>query len=210
MPAIALAVALVIPGGPVFAAGALTKKAGESDAVFVARVTKHELATSGNMVDSGPPQLASTPVLIKGATALVAFTEVPEPGDPDDNDINLNAFIKQSDLSYARIGETEACEVEGGSPSMRTFFFADLGGGSQPVVGVICGWDASHAAADCQANDEVRFFNVDAKSVSAIDMKKYDALFYKQEKPSKKATYTCAVSKFATAQDVKRLLKGGR
>jgi hypothetical protein len=202
--AIALLLASAIQNGPAFSAAPaiVTKNAGESDAAFVQRITKHDI-TSSSMVD-GKPQLGSTTALIKGSEALVAFTEEPESGDPSANDINMDVFLKQSGLSYARIGNAQVCEDEGGSPTLRTFFYASLNGVPDPVVGVICGWDATHAAADCQADDEVRFFKADG---TAIPMEKFAKLFYKQAKPDKNSTYTCQVDKFKTATDVKNLLK---
>jgi hypothetical protein len=181
----------------------VTKNPGESDAAFVKRITKHDISSS-SMVD-GQPQLGSTTALIKGSEALVAFTDVPDP-DPTDpaSDIYMDVFRKQSGLSYARIGHAQVCEVEGGSPTLRSFFYVSPDNGSDMAVGVICGWDASHAAADCQANDEVRFFKPDG---SAIPMEKFNKLFYKQARPDKHSDYTCQVAKFQTAKDVKNLLK---
>jgi hypothetical protein len=77
-------------------------------------------------------------------------------------------------------------------------------------VGVICGWDATHAAADCQANDEVRFFTVNSSGAAVVPMEKFARLFYKQVKPDKQSSFTCTVSKFQTTQDVKKLLQTGR
>jgi hypothetical protein len=184
----------------------VTKKPGESDAAFVTRITKHDISSS-SMVD-GQPQLGSTTALIKGAQTLVAFTDVPDP-DPTDsaNDIYMDVFRKQSGLSYARIGHAQVCEVEGGSPTLRSFFYVSPDNGSDMAVGVICGWDASHPYADCQASDEVRFFKPDG---SAIPMEKFAKLFYRQVKPDKHSDYTCQVAKFQTARDVKNLLKSSR
>jgi hypothetical protein len=208
---IVLSFVCVLQSSPAFSAAIATKKPGESDAAFVQRITGHDISVSG-MVD-GQPQLGNSSTLIKGAETLIAFTDVRDPGDTDPepaNDIDMNVFLKQSPLSYARIGTVEVCEVEGGSPTLRTFFYASLEGVSDPVVGVICGWDATHAAADCQANDEVRFFTVNSSGAAVVPMEKFARLFYKQVNPDKHSSFTCTVSKFQTAQDVKKLLQTGR
>jgi hypothetical protein len=159
----------------------------------------------------------------------------------------MNLFVKQSGLSYARVGSMTVCEIEGSSASMRSFFYTPLKNSSETVVGVICGWDEGHRYADCQLNDEVRFFQInsavinhmgfnidgtegaarnlepregsrivgiksgahkrsegsdeyDNGAISAIPMDKFDKIFYKQSNG-------CTVSRFQTAEDVKRLLR---
>jgi hypothetical protein len=206
---IVLVLAGTITSGPAFCADAqVTKAAGESDAAFVKRITKHEITSDG----AGNQQLASTPALIKGSQTLIAFTEVRDPADPEpgDHDIYIEAFLQQSGSSYARIGDALACESEGGPATVRSFFYTALNGASDMAVGVICGWDSSHPYADCQANDEVRFFTVGKNEVSAVDMDKFEKVFYKQAKPDKHSNYKCSVSKFKTAGDVKNLLRTNR
>lgn len=233
-----------IQSGVAFSAPSVlvTKNPGESDAAFVARITKHDITT----VYGGGPQLGTTSALIKGAQTLVAFTDVPDP-DPEpgvnDHEIDMDVFVKQSGLSYARVGSMLVCEIEGSSASMRSFFYTPLKDPSDTVVGVICGWDEGHPYADCQLNDEVRFFQVDSAvinrmgfntggtegaarnleprkgsgiagikagahnrsesdngAISAIPMDKFDKVFYKQSNG-------CTVSRFQTAEDVKKLLR---
>jgi hypothetical protein len=185
----------------------VNRNAGESDTDFVQRVTKQTIVPD----EAEHPQIANTTALIPGAQVLVAFTEAADPQDPShDYDIMLNVFLKTSDRSYSWIGNTDACEIEGGSATQRAFFYASPDNGPTPDVAVICGWDATHRGADCESNDEVRFFKVDRNDVSDVDMKKYQTLFYKQVKPDRKSAYTCQVSKFKTAADVKKLLKAGR
>jgi len=75
-----------------------------------------------------------------------------------------------------------------------------------PHLAAICGWDQTHAGADCPGSDEVRFFKIDGGSLAAVDMETYKNLFYKAVKPSKRADYSCTVAKFKTARDVKTLL----
>ncbi|HUB85408.1 MAG TPA: hypothetical protein VL971_06915, partial [Rhizomicrobium sp.] len=154
--AVVLFFAGVIQSGAALSAPSdlVTKNPGESDAAFVARITKHDVTT----VFDGPAQLGNTSALIKGAQTLVAFTNVPgpDPTDPNTDEIYLNVFVKQSGLSYARIDSVKVCEVEGSPASMRSFFYTPLKGSSETVVGVVCGWDAGHPYAECQLNDEVR------------------------------------------------------
>ena len=198
-----IACAGVVHAAPV----AVNRNAGESDTDFVQRVTKQTIVPDA----AEHPQIANTNALIPGVQVLIAFTEAVDPQDPDHAyDIMLNAFLKTSDRSYIWIGNTNACEIEGGSATQRAFFYASPDNGSTPDVAVICGWDETHRGADCQANDEVRFFKVDRNAVSDVDMQKYQTLFYKKVKPDRKSTYTCTVSKFTTAADVKKLLKPGR
>jgi hypothetical protein len=198
--AVVLLFAGALQSGAAFSAPSalVTKNPGESDAAFVARITKHDVTT----VFDGPAQLGNTSALIKGAQTLVAFTNVPDPDptDPDTDEIYMNVFVKQSGLSYARIDSMKVCEVEGSAASMRSFFYTQLKGSSEPVVGVICGWDEGHRYAECQLNDEVRFFEVDRSAINAVPMDKFDKIFYKQSKD-------CTVSKFNTVEDVKKLLR---
>jgi hypothetical protein len=198
--AIALFFACALQSGAAFSAPSdlVSKNPGESDAAFVARITKHDVTT----VFDGPAQLGNTSALIKGAQTLVAFTNVPDPdpSDPNTDSIYMDVFIKQSGLSYARIGSAEVCEIEGSAASMRSFFYTLLNNPPETVVGVICGWDEGHPYAECQLNDEVRFFQVDRSAISAIPMDKFDKVFYKQSKG-------CTVSKFNTVEDVKKLLR---
>jgi hypothetical protein len=169
--AIALFFAGAIQSGVAFSAPSdlVTKNPGESDAAFVARITKHDITT----VYGGGQQLGNTSALIKGAQTLVAFTDVPDP-DPEPgvnaDEIDMNLFVKQSDLSYARIGSMTVCEIEGSSASMRSFFYTPLKNPSETVVGVICGWDEGHRYADCQLNDEVRFFRIDGDVINRMGL----------------------------------------
>jgi hypothetical protein len=192
----------VLQSGAAFSADSNleTKKPGESDAAFVERATGYKIT----IPYGANQQLARSSALIKGSEALIAFTEEPDPDDTDpDFGIVMNVLLKKSDRSYAWVDRMEVCEPEGGSASMRSFFFTTLDGTPNPVVSVICGWDATHRYADCQLNDEVRFFQVDRSSVTALPMEKFDKVFYKQ-------SHGCTVQKFQTVQDVKNLLKHHR
>ncbi len=187
----------------------VTRNPGESDTDFVQRITKQTVVPDA----AEHRQIASTSALIKGAETLIAFTEATDESDRDPEpayDIALNVFLKMPDGSYSWVGKSTACEIEGGSPSMRTFFYANPDNTPDLEIGVICGWDESHAGADCAANDEVRFFKADRNAVTEVPMKQYETLFYKQEKPDKGSDFTCTVSKFRTAADVKNLLKAHR
>jgi hypothetical protein len=186
----------------------VARSPGETDAQFVKRVTGQDVATDG-FGDSGAAQMAKTTSLVKGTEALVAFTKTPNPDeDPDslDNDIAANVFVAKSSSNYVRLGPTVACEVEGGEATLRAFFYADVGEPPSPHLAAICGWDETHAGADCPNSDEVRFFKIDGDSLAAVDMEKYKSLLYKKVKPTKSADYTCTVPKFKTARDVKTLL----
>lgn len=186
---------------------AVSKNAGEDDASFVRRMTKQNIDAD----NAGHNQIANTSKLIKNAETLVAFTDAVNlaesvPANAPDYDITLNAFLKKPDGSYTWIGHTVACEIEGGSASLRAFFYAGLDNAAAPDVGVVCGWDESHAS-DCGAPDEVRFFKVNGNSISAVPMEKYQKILYRQSKPDKDTGFTCTVAKFKNAGDVKRLLK---
>ena len=93
---------------------------------------------------------------------------------------------------------------------MRSFFYVSPDHAPGLDVGVICGWDEPHRGAECELNDEVRFFKVSPTAVTEVPMKKYETLFYKREKPDKSSRYTCKVSKFQSAADVKTLLTARR
>jgi hypothetical protein len=181
---------------------------GETNAQFVKRVTGQDVATDGPG-DSGALQMAKTASLVKGTEALVAFTKAPNPDEgpgSSDNDIAANVFVAKSGSTYVRLGPTVACEVEGGEATLRAFFYADVGEPPSPHLAAICGWDQTHAGADCPTSDEVRFLKIEGDSLAAVDMEKYKSLFYKEVKPSKSADYTCTIPKFKTARDVKTLL----
>jgi hypothetical protein len=185
---------------------AASRNPGEDDAAFVQRVTKREVVADF----AGQTQVARTFALLKNAETLIGFTKAPDPQDTDPDpadDIHMDVFLKKSDGSYIWLGNALVCEVEGGDASMRSFFYTRLGKDSNPVVGVICGWDASHHGADCASNDEVRFFRVGLNSVSAVPVEKYEKVFYRQEKHDRYSKFTCTVSNFKTAADVKKLLE---
>lgn len=191
---------LILLCAPAFAQqGAVTRQASETDAAFVKEITHQDL------VQDGHDQLGRTSSLVSGKEALVAFTE--RPSEDGANDFELNVFVKNSGQSYQILKSVTACEIEGGSPSLRSFFYVSLSKNGTLVIGVICGWDATHAAADCQLSDDVRFFKIKGGELQALPMEKYTALFYRQVEPTKDAGFTCTVARVNSAQDVKRLLR---
>ncbi len=179
----------------------------ESDKNFIERVTNHKLTGDGN----GRFQIARTSKLLKGSEVLVAFTEVLfEDTEPSNGfEIYLNFFIKDSPLQYESPATFVACEVEGGSPALRTFFYVDLKSETTPVIAVICSWP-KHAGADCNLSDEVKFFKLTSKSISPVPMANYKELFYYKKKPEPKSDFTCSYARFKTAKDVKTLLLKSR
>lgn len=62
---------------------------------------------------------------------------------------------KISEASYARTS-LQACEVEGGSPTLKSFFYLNVDADPDLEIAVSRGWDATHQAADCKAHDEFR------------------------------------------------------
>jgi hypothetical protein len=178
-------------------------KEGEKDSAFVTRVTKYELVKD----DKGNAQLGRTTKFLGGKELLLAFTNAPFDEDPKSHlfDVDIHAFMQRPvALSYEAFEPIIACEAEGGSGSLRAFFYTTLE--KKPVVGVICGWDATHVGLECQLNDEVRFIKVDEHELSLIKMDKYKKFFYSQVKPDKKSDFTCTVEKFKTVKDVKDIM----
>ncbi len=142
---------------------------------------------------------------------LVAFTEVLfEDTEPSKGfDIHLNFLIKESALQYEAPASLVACEVEGGSPALRSFFYVDLKGEATQAIAVICSWP-EHSGADCNLSDKVKFFKLTSKSISPVPMANYKKLFYYSKKPGPKSDFTCTYARFKNAKDVKALLLKSR
>jgi hypothetical protein len=183
-------------------------KAGETDQQFVHRVAKGDVVKGGR----DQPQIARTSRLLEDKEVLLAFTtppvaaERPSPDPNEDADITLNAFIKHSAQSYAYLEPVVACEVEGGPAGLAAFFYINVAGESGPLLGVICGWNAYHALADCQLADQVRFYKISETGILVVPMDKYQAALYSQVPAVSDPTFNCTVAKFHNAADVKQLL----
>lgn len=178
-------------------------KKGESDIQFVQRITGHSVTPA----DGKDKQIARTLKFIKDKDVLTAFVETPsEPASDETFDIELNLFTKKTDTTYTQTG-IQACEVEGGSPTLRSFFYLNVDSEPDLEIGVICGWDATHQGADCQANDNVRFFKLKNGELEAVQMDQFKKVLYEQRKPNKKADFDCTYTKFKSAADVKKLIK---
>ncbi len=196
---------LLINATPAEAAPVI-RQPGESDAALVAR------ATASTIIDQ---QIAHTQSLRPGTDILVAFTQ-DTTNYKDENgiyDAALNLFVPTVTEGTYNWVHVEACEVEGGSPTVRSFFYANADADPDLEIAVICGWDALHAfdydAGDCGMHDEVRFFKIPSDtSKSAITELKNNAYsaFYSHVKLSPKAPNTCKKEKFSNARDVKKIL----
>ncbi len=188
-----------------FAASEITMKSDESAESFIKRATKHKLILD----ESGHAQLAKTSDLTKGSEAFVAITESDPEKDPADADVNsfdLNILVKKIDQTYSLFSPVIACEIEGGTPTLRAFFFVNIAGETNREVGVICGWDIDHPYADCESNDVVYLFKVGSGQIEPVDMKRYKSILYREAKPEKNSDFECTYSKFKTVSDVKKLL----
>ena len=184
-------------------AEAASPQTGESDQSFVERITRHKVVDDGN----GHFQIARNSKLLKDTEVLIAFTNNPfDETSTDLFDVHLNIFVKKAKDQYESLDTVIACEVEGGTPTLNSFFYVDLKGESNPAVAVICSWP-SHPAAECQLSDEVRFFKVSEKAIEEIPMDKYKTLFYKEKSPDPKSDFTCKYANFKSAKEVKELLK---
>lgn len=182
----------------------ISKLAGERNTIFIERATHQPLI-------EGQP-VASRNDLLPGKSSLVAFTAASTDDDVgSDYDIVLNVLIDQGDGTYRLPVPATACEIEGGSATLRAFFFVRLDHAPTKDIGVICGWDAAHAfdAWTCGSSDEVRFFHVTENAITAIPMQRFEHRLYKtvtttdgQGKP-----LTCRRPAFRDVSDVKRLLK---
>ena len=175
----------------------------ESDISFVERVTMRHITP-----EFGEKQIARTTKL--GKEMLISFVESspyapPRPVD-NEHDIELHIFIRNHDSNYLQT-KTVACNIEGGNPTIESFFYLNVDSDPQLEIGVICGWHNSHAAAECQTINEIKFFKLHDDNVQAVSMEKYKALLYGEKKPDKKSDFTCKYTKFKTAADVKKLFK---
>ncbi len=147
--------------------------------------------------------------LIKSRQVLVAFTESRSANKSlDEYDINLNIFIPMVGVKYSKLSVT-ACDIQGGPPTLRSFFYAKADTSSNLSIGVICGWDSAHVAADCQLNNQVSFYkiptNLDKGEIEEIKDKKF-AAFYSEGPSQYDPKFKCTISNFGTAADVKKIL----
>lgn len=185
-----------------WAASAVQKK-NESDISFAERVTGFPVTPTA----AENKQIARTTLL--GKEMVIAFVEAPfDPERPNDHDYNveMNLLIKEKDSSYLKTS-ISVCDVEGGNPTLRSFFYFNADAQADLEIVTICGWDATHKAADCNLQDEVRIFKLKGDTIEALPMDKYKSLLYEDKKPETKSDFTCQYKKFKTAADVKRLLK---
>lgn len=72
----------------------------------------------------------------------------------------------------------DVCEIEGGSPGVRAFFF--LNADEEPVskVGIICSWK-DRAGAECPKYDQVRFLKL-FKNASGAGLEKIESRAHKK------------------------------
>jgi hypothetical protein len=59
---------------------------------------------------------------------------------------------------------------------------------------------------DCVPHDEVRFFKITEIGTMVVPMDKYQAALYSKGPAISDPKFSCTISKFHTAADVKRLL----
>jgi hypothetical protein len=164
---------------------------------------------SGEKVLKG--QIARTDLKIGEPGILVAFTQKESANrEVDDSDISLNVLVPISKEAYVR-ASVVACEVEGGAPSLRSFFFIQADRDPDVEIGVICGWDATHQAADCQMNDQVHFYKISMTAtpktvtVKKLDDEKFAAKLYGKRKPEPTSDFECDFARFKSAADVKKI-----
>ena len=181
----------------------ISKLAAERNTIFVERATHQPLI-------EGQP-VASKNDLLPGKSTLVAFTADASPNDAPDYDIVLNVLIDQGDGAYRLPAPVTACEIEGGSATLRAFFFIRLDHAPTKDIGVICGWDTPHAfdASSCGLSDEVRFFHVTENAITEIQMQRFEHRLYKTvtAPDGEGEPLTCQRPAFGSVSDVKRLLR---
>lgn len=176
----------------------------EVDMQFVARVTNSNV----HMPDSTPPQISRTKKLIKGKESLVGFTEtLNEVMGSGLYDLSLNLFVLDKGESYQWY-KTEACQIEGGSPTLKSFFFANADSDTDLEIGVICEWRAAHQS-ECPMPDELKFFKI-RQNQSAVELGQLEnskfASFYGEAASQVNKNMKCRIPKFKTAADVKKML----
>lgn len=171
----------------------------ETDVQYVERSTKSKIYNN---------QIGRNKLLLPGSNTLTAFTEQPD-GDTGDFEILLNIFVPQKDGQYDW-DKIRACEMEGGSPILRSFFYVNADRDPDLEIGVICGWERSNAFQDCPNFDEVRFFKLskgkELGKLSRIDDTKFSK-FYEKKKLKKNDDLECTRGLFTNADDIKRILQ---
>lgn len=191
----------------------------EPDFSFVKRVTGESIVAteaisgcndaSSNCEISLINQITRTRKLFKNQESILAFTYRKfDSNDSSSNEVDVagHFLLKKTNIKYVHYEHPSICEVEGGSPTLRSFFYVDINHKSSPVLAVICGWNAQHAAADCAQTDEVRFFTVNENGINAIPMESYKKTFYRKIKSNTNLKMLCSEAKFQSAEDVKALL----
>lgn len=176
------------------------KNAAEDTKSFTERVTKSAIHQKN--------QFAETDALPAGKKTIVAFAELKDSQDPSQYDLELNVFKFQNDDKYS-LSTIVACEQEGGSPTLRSFFYANADSTPQKSIGVICGWDARHES-DCQQHDQVRFFKVSSSGeLTQLNNQGFEKHLYKKKKTitQENGTIDCTLANFKNAKDVKTILK---
>lgn len=192
---------LILPTTTTFA-NELKQQTGESDIQFVKRATKLKIHEN---------QTGRTKSLTPGTNTLVAFTERPEPKDPESFEVVMNVFVPNKDETYTA-SEITACEIEGGSPTLRAFFYAKADKTDQLAIGLICSWTAPHQGADCDLPDQVLFFKyiLDSKKIIPVKNENFEKMFYKEVPMEGDSTKTCKARKFENASDIKKILKNSQ
>ncbi len=172
----------------------------ESDPQFVERITHAKI------IDK---QIARTKELIKNKDVLIVFTEARPPYYANDEfNIQLNIFINVGKNSYEWL-RVEACDVAGGNPSLRSFFYSNADSSADIEIGVICGWDSPHGGAECRSHDEVKFYKIPIDWHEGLLIKVEDEkfkAFYGKKNSDVTKDFECSTAKFSTASDVKKIL----
>ena len=186
---------------PVSPSLTISKFAGERNTIFVERATHQPLI-------EGQPVISKND-LLPGKSTLVAFTA--DADDAQDYDIVLNVLIDQGDGAYRLPAPVTACDIAGGSATLRAFFFIRLDHAPTKDIGVICGWDTPHAfdASSCGLSDEVRVFHVTENAITEIQMQRFEHRLYKTvtAPDGEGEPLTCQRPAFGSVSDVKRLLR---
>ena len=178
----------------------------EADIQVLERTTKQRVYVG----EDGNPQVIRTNQLAGFSKAIVGFTKFySDESDRSAFDIQLN-LVDSSGEPKLTASVPDACEVEGGSPKVRSFFFINADKESDLEIGVICSWKDA-AAAECPQFDQVRFFKLLQKPNGSFEFERLEnqkfKTLYHAEKSSTVADLKCeGAPNFKSAADVKRMI----
>lgn len=111
----------------------VTRRTGETDDAFVARV----LGPSAELAQ----KVVRLTELVPGTTTLIGFVTV------ENQPLVGHVLVQATNDRYEHV-HFESCDIEGDTPQLLAVFFARTAPGGPRDLAVLCSWDVRHAVAN--------------------------------------------------------------